>query len=45
MKNKILRFFFGYEYPINLYEQCPALAWLVICGVIAYGILGCFVIF
>lgn len=45
MKNKILRFFFGYDTPVNLYEQCPILAWIVIGGIIAYGLFGCFVIF
>lgn len=44
MKSKILRFFLGYENPINLYEKSPFLAWIVIGGLIVYGLWGFFVI-
>lgn len=42
---KILRFFFGYEHPVNLYEQCPAFAWLIFILFVMYVIWGCLVIF
>ena len=29
-ENKILRFFIGHEDPINLYESCPILGWIII---------------
>lgn len=44
-KNKVQRFFFGYENPTNLYEQCPFFAWLVISALVLYGIWGSIVVF
>ena len=36
MKNKILRFFFGYETPMNIYEQSPFISWVVFTLLFAY---------
>lgn len=45
MKDKILRFFFGYDNPSNLYEQCPFLAWVFIFVFIFYALWGFFLVF
>jgi hypothetical protein len=45
MKSKMKRFFLGYENPVNLYEQCPFFAWLIIGSLAMYGIWGSIVVF
>lgn len=44
MKDKILRFFFGYDDPINVYERSPFLSWLFLGGIILYAIYGTIII-
>lgn len=45
MKEKIKHFFFGYDNPVNRYEECPFLAWLVILFLIFYSVWGTIVVF
>ncbi len=44
MKNRLVRFFFGYENPINFYEQSPFLSWVIIICLILYSIWGSIVV-
>lgn len=44
-KNDFEKFIFGYENPINKYEECPLVALVVIGGLIIYGIWGIIVVF
>jgi len=41
----VKEFFLGKPNPINNYERCPFVAWLIISFVILYGILGSLIIF
>ncbi len=44
MKNKLEKFFFGYDNPINFYEKSPFLSWIIIICFILYCIWGSIVV-